>query len=397
MSEGGVSKMLNEFLKDNSEKNQVKKQLYRLILQTGPVSKVELLKTYRVPHTTLTRMIHELEGKQLVGIFGFGESSGGRPPVLYDVVPSAGFLIGIEIAHTHVQILLTDIKFNVIAQSKFLLTPIHTPEVTMKTMIECIHHLLKEHFVQTESLLGIGVGSVGPLDRENGLILNPEALPAQGWEQVQITSKLKEEFNIPIVLNNGANTAALAEFHFRNFQEENILYCINGYGLRCGYISKGQLLNMKEGDASSFGHIIIETNGRPCICGKNGCLTSYASYGAILNRIREKQDTKNKEYENIDDLIQGFENRNPLVHDAIMESAFYFGVGLANMINTMHPDVIILHGKLVYQCEEYFEEVVQTAIHYKYNRAGTTEIKKGSLGENATAIGAAIQVLYQLL
>src|SRR5690625_677204 len=132
-----------------------------------------------------------------------------------------------------------------------------------------------------EELLGIGIGSVGPLDREKGVILNPEMFRDSSWSNVSIIEKLKESFPTLMILENGANTAALAEYETDDL-DRNILYCISGAGLRLGMIHNGKVLFNNTGDVSSLSHMTINFEGKKCTCGKLGCLICYISLPNIF-------------------------------------------------------------------------------------------------------------------
>ncbi len=214
------------------------------------------------------------------------------------------------------------------------------------------------HRLSEEQLLGIGVGSVGPIDRERGIIRKPESFPAPGWQDVPILPMLKEEFSVPVIINNGANTAGLAEYEQRQFfLTKKILYCISGQGIRCGFIHHGVFLDRQEGDASSYGHLIVEANGRTCACGRKGCLSAYTSFNAIFAMIEEAGQ---QPIHTIEQLVHALECGNQTVKEIVANSAHYYGIGIANMTNILHPDAVILHGKLIYQNEFYFNEVVRS-------------------------------------
>lgn len=394
--------MLKVFLEDNSGKNKLRKSLYQLIHKKGVISMVDFINEFKVPQTTMSRMVSELEDKGLIHICGYGESSGGRPPLLYEVIATAGYLVGIEIARTHVNITLQNIKFELIDQEYFTLTNEHTPEITINTIVHLIHSLLKKHSLTIDLLVGIGVGAVGPLDRERGIILSPDEFPSKGWDNIPIITELRTDFPVPIILNNGANTAALAEYENQQLHDEDILYCMSGYGIRCGSINKRGFLNIREGDASSYGHMIIEPNGRLCICGKRGCINAYVSFHSIFNSINDYFDNEksiaHSKIKTIEELLERIENNQYFVKKIVLKSAFYYGIAIANMINIMHPSIVILHGKLIYQFKEYYDEVVRVAKEHIYTTSrNNVLIRKGELGENAIAIGAAIQVFNALL
>ncbi|MFA9559984.1 ROK family protein [Evansella sp. AB-rgal1] len=386
--------MLKEFLLDDSKRNQWKKSLYEYIHKEGPISKADLLERFHVPPTTMTRFVDQLEVMNVIEVQGYGKSSGGRRPVLYGIRVDAGYLCGVEIARTHVKVILVDMSFTPIGEKRFVLTEAHTPEVTINEIVETIQELMKEKSITIEKLLGIGVGAVGPLNREKGIILHPGSFPAEGWHEVPIISMLQKSFSVSIIVNNGASTAALAEHHVSE-TDSSILYCISGYGIRCGYIHEGKFLSNKEGDASSFGHIIVDAQGRDCFCGKKGCLTAYASFGAILEQ-RNGILTLAKKLNSMEDILSNIENQDEVMIDCVMKSAYYYGIGIANMVNSLHPDVVLLHGRLINEFEPYYREVVRIASEHVYLN-DKVQIKKGALGEDATAIGGAIQLFRQFL
>ncbi|MEM1503698.1 ROK family transcriptional regulator [Domibacillus sp. 8LH] len=387
--------MLRAFLEDTSKKNEIKKSLYKLVHKQGPISKKELLTKFQVPKTTITRMIYELEQLGLIQVSGYGEANGGRPPVLYDIVPHAGYLIGIEIARTHMNINLFNMRIKMIMQRNYSLTKEYTPEKTMKLIEETIQDFQEKQKLSKDDLIGIGIGAVGPLDRKKGIILNPEAFLGNGWTNVPVNEILSRTFSGKITLNNGADMAALAEYYFQMLDEDNILYCMNGYAIRCGYISEGRFLNNKEGDSNSYGHMIIQPGGRKCACGNQGCLTAYASLNAIFEKLEGERFSNKSQSELTEVILKGLREQDSAIQDIVMEAAYYYGIGIANMINILHPAEVVLHGKLIYQSDDYYHKVIQTAKQYTYSRKDHVVIRKGALGENAASIGAAVQVFYE--
>lgn len=385
--------MLKDFLLDSSEKNYIKKQIYKFIHLHRRVSKIELLQAFKLPQTTLTRIIYDLQGKGVIYNDGTGEPSGGRPPTYYAIVPNVAYLIGIDISRTHVTAVLTNILFEKVEKIQFKVQATDTPEKVIATLISQLKNLLNKLKIKEEALLGIGIGSVGPLDREKGVILNPDSFVAKTWINVPIVSMFKNQFSVPITLNNGANTAAYAEYYLNSLLDDSILYCINGYGIRTGFLEKGVAGNHQAGDCSAAGHIIIDINGRDCFCGKKGCLAAYTTYRALMKEIVSKKEISLiKDEDNAFDFIMGLlKNNDPDVEELVLQSAYYYGVGISNIINFLHPTKVFLHGKLIYQYPEYYEVVVKT-IKENINIQSNITIQKSKLGEKSVALGGAIEI-----
>lgn len=387
--------MLKEFLEELHNKQDMKKEIYHYVHSHGSVSKIDLFEKFDIPQTTLTRIIDFLEGKDLIYNAGLGLTSGGRPPILYRATPNAGYYFGVELSRTHVNVMLLDATFNILSEEDFLLEESHTAKVTVDKIIAIVSALKNKYVGKSKMVVGIGIGAVGPLDRKSGIILNPEGFNSEGWNDFPIVDMIHKHFSIPVYLSNGVDAAGLAEYHHGSYQEISILYCISGYGIRCSYLDNGVLLNRHPGDATSYGHMIIEKDGNECECGKRGCLVSYTSIGAIIKKANALTGIEIKDAQGLIDLVNS--GKSPAVNDLVLGSAEYYGLGLSNMVNALHPDIIMLHGKLIYQYEPYFETVKRVLEANIYPLDSHVVVKKGSLGEKATAMGVAIDVFHKVI
>ena len=123
--------MFKQFLENSTLKNEDLKKLYVLIHKYGPINKTDLIEKTKIKKTTLVRMIDELLKNKFIKEDGLGESSVGRPPILYDVEPNCNYIIGIHISRMRTNIVLLDLRFNQLDQVAFVMTSIHTPEFVM--------------------------------------------------------------------------------------------------------------------------------------------------------------------------------------------------------------------------------------------------------------------------
>lgn len=391
------------FIKGDTLKNRHLKSVYHFIQQKGPIKKTDLLALTNYKQTTLVRIIDELLQNGFIYESGVEKSSGGRPPILYRIVPTCTYIIGVDISRTHTAIGLLNLEYRLVDKISFSMDRNHTPKIVISKITEAVNSFKLRYGLMNDDILGIGIGSVGPLDRERGIILNPEFFLANGWDDVPIVKELEDKLSIYTVLENGANSAVLGEFYQSPFENQNTLYCISGMGLRCGMLANGQVVKSKTGDASSFGHMIIDIDGKECVCGNKGCLLSYISYNSlvdtIISRINKGEKSIITEW-----LTDGVHNmtlavimkasklNDDLVNQVILESAYYYGIGLANMINVLHPDHIILNGPFISEHPIYFEKVVKTAKKYTFYPNDRSYFSKGVLKENAVLVGAAVHL-----
>nr|WP_269431683.1 ROK family protein [Bacillus sp. JCM 19034] len=295
-----------------------------------------------------------------------------------------------------IQVLLMDLHFTVIEKHVFPVTKEMTPNRVISQVIERVWHMMKGHQLKEADLIGIGVGAIGPLDRKKGCMIHPESFRTFGWEEVPVVEPLQRVFNVPIVLNNGANTAAIAEYRIQDYTNQNLLYCISGYGIRCGIIQSGTPLNSKKGDASSYGHMIVLPGGRTCTCGRKGCLNAYSSYGAMFEQIEQIDSTL--VFTSSEEMIDALNNSDPAVVSVVNEAAYFQGLAIANMVNILHPDVVLLQGNIIEKSDSYVKKVIEVAKEHIYsNHLKSLYIGKGQLGREAVAIGAAIELFQHFL
>jgi glucokinase len=152
-------------------------------------------------------------------------------------------------------------------------------------MIDALQALMREAGVSRGDVDAIGVSVPSPLDPERGVVLNPPNLP--GWRDVPVRAVLEQAFGVPVFIENDANAAALAEWHFgaaRGF--EHVAYLTMSTGVGGGLILGGRLHRGVFASAGEFGHVAVEWDGERCGCGRRGCLEAYTGGASWTRRLR---------------------------------------------------------------------------------------------------------------
>lgn len=388
--------MFKCFLENNTLKNKDLKNLYYLIHKEGPMTSAEIIEKTSIKKTTLVRMLDELMRDGFIKGNGFGEATVGRPPILYAVEPTCSYIIGIHISRMKTNIVLLDLQFRMMDQESFVMTTMHTPDFVVMKIQSIIHRFMERHQFDIGRILGIGLASIGPLDRREGMILEPESYLSGNWSHVPIVQMIRESFPVHILFEKGANAAAIAEFHSVKGLYQNILYCISGgWGMDCGVINDGTILQERFADGKGYGHMIIDLDGKECSCGKRGCLLAYTSFRSILQELKSENALLAQMDEGVfrkatlTDMMEYFKQGDALTEKVILHSARYLGVGLSNLIHIFQPEMVILNGPFIYGIDRYYDEVVHQT---KQQLSGREDIVfgQGELKENAAAIGAGI-------
>ncbi|WP_239696466.1 ROK family protein [Paenibacillus oryzisoli] len=391
--------------------NRKAKEVYELITRQTTVSKIDLLDQSGMTVSTLTRLLEELTSQGLILESGFGASTGGRRPILYEKNPAYAYIFGLEISRTLSKLVLVDLGMNKLETKSWAMTEVMTPDILLPLIAKEAQHMLANHGIETSQVLGIGIGAVGPVDRLSGVILEPSYFPASGWRHVDICKWLTEALQIPALLDNGANTAILAESWYQRTQSfKHLLYIHAGVGLRSSMVSEGKVIYGAVDMEGSVGQMIIQTDGvaHRNQSGNYGALESYASLYAIERAAKSalKQGRTSALVHMMEDpeqitymhVMEALKQNDPLAVEIVTEAATYFGIGLANLLNILHPEKVIIGGPLIAGGDLFFQTATQVAIRKTYYYpAYQVVFSKGQLGDEALAIGAAVMVMNQLV
>jgi glucokinase len=197
-----------------------------------------------------------------------------------------GSLLGIDVGGTKVAFAIGDAAGNLLASQRRPTSPSGSGAIDVAAMIEDLRRLVGETGVSLREVDAIGVSVPSPLDLARGVVLNPPNLV--GWHEVPVRDLLQQAFGVPVFVENDANAAALAEWHFgaaRGF--EHVVYLTMSTGVGGGLILGGRLYRGVLASAGEFGHAPVEWDGEPCVCGLRGCLEAYAGGGAWTRRLRQ--------------------------------------------------------------------------------------------------------------
>ncbi len=382
-------------------------EIFSILQKNGPQTKNNIALASKLKLTTLNRIMQPLEEARLVRQSQIGESTGGRKPVLYDVNANKYYLVGIDISRTYTQVILANLKMEVLEKLQFPMDASCSPKKTIRTILDWLDCILKRLKIDPLKLLGIGLGTVGPLDRKKGVMINPVNFEASGWVNLPIKTMLEESLGKPVMVDNGANAAVLAEMLYgkgRNLK--NVVYFNFGIGIRTGVVSSGTIIRTINDTEDAFAHMVINVDGEACSCGNSGCIECYSSVFAITQKYlselkggKSSRIPKSPNEINYMDICLAAENGDELSVKIITESASILGTGLANFINLWNPDLVILSGPLIKHSTLFYKVCTEIASQKFYAKIDHSNIfsRGGYFEDIAIAVGSAALVVESLL
>ena len=310
--------------------------------------------------------------------------------------------IGVDIGGTNVKIALVDEK-GVIAYSNSVPTRAEMGyEYTIQNIISTIKDSLKESNNDISNIGGIGFGLPGQIDSVNGIVRLLPNIP--GWVEVPLAKIVKDEFKVPVKLDNDVRVATLGELNFGAGKGCQNLVCLTvGTGVGSGIVLNGQLVRGASMTAGEIGHVIVEKdNGEICGCGSRGCLEAYASGPSVVKMAKDYiaggKSTKFKEIAAGNEITPFMVYEAAKQGDAVAKQIFnivgeYLGVALVSVVNLLNPEKIIVGGG-VGQAGDLILDPIREAIKKRCipTSAAAVEVVPAQLGESAGVVGASLLV-----
>lgn len=230
---------------------------------------------------------------------------------------------------------------------------------------------------------------------EKGIILKAPNVPA--LDGFRFAAAISSELNLPCILENDANAAAIGEQAFgaaKGF--ENAVAVTLGTGVGGGIIINGKILRGIDGTAGEIGHICIEPHGHPCGCGSRGCLEQYSSATAIVRLARELEIQypntilKNKQQLTSADVYEAGKEGDELALEVFRQMGAYLGIALADLVNVLNPEVIVIGGGAGAGWDLFIEHVREQIRQRAFREpAERVKIVRAKLGDDAGILGAA--------
>lgn len=353
------------------------------IRQRQPLSRADISSAIGLNKATVSSLVSELIDSHFVTEIGPGESSGGRKPTLLLFNKHAGFAIGVDIRVSDLLTVLVDLDGNVIREKSVPLedfTPINVLDQIRKT-IRLISRKIPD---SPYGIVGIGIGVPGLVDENSQVV----SAPNLGWDQIDLMTVLTSEFGANIHIDNEANAGAIGEKLFgAGVDARNLIYVSIGVGIGAGIIVGGELYRGASNFSGEVGHMTIAEDGPLCRCGNRGCWETLASEKTLLSRYNQRYPDLSCKYENI---VEAAKKGDSVAIELFQEIGSQLGVGLANLINILNPELIVIGNRLSI-AGDFLESTMLSTIKERslsYHRK-KTRVDFSKLNIRSTALGAA--------
>ena len=267
----------NTVLKQNN-----RSLVFKLIAINDGISRTEIADASNLTKMAVSYIVSDfLERGYLTESEYTGDRHFARRPIMLKLSPKAPKVVGLVIHRTHVAAVLCDCKLNILRSETLKLK-----ENNLEGLIDAAFRVT-DAVMAGQPVIGIGIGSIGPVDIGRGLILNPPHF--RGIRDVAIVDMFEKRYGIPVYLDYHYNCAALAEKYYGSGKDyHNFLFLGITEGIGAGIVIGDRLYSDNTSFSGEIGHISIDKNGPLCECGNHGCLgnmLAFTTEADFLNSI----------------------------------------------------------------------------------------------------------------
>lgn len=377
--------------------------IVNLLLAHGSLSRVDLAQAARLSKPTVSSVVAELITEGAIQEVGFGDSTGGRKPILLRLGGEGKLVVGVEIDARVCRLALVNLDGATLQQRDLAVA-----DTAVERVLDLLAAGIDALFAGRDrrALIGCGVAVPGLIDTGADLVRFATGL---GWTATPLRALLAARLGVPVMITDRGKAAALGELWFRGREKrDDLLYLYLGRGVG-GAIVLGNALHLgSDHTAGEIGHMSIDRDGPLCKCGGRGCLETFVSSAAILAHARAqiaagrrsplatRLTDEQPEAAALAGITRAAADGDPLARELIEATAEYLGIAIANLVNVLNPRVIILGGPVARWGEPLIaatrREAARRALAIPFH---TVQIVSSQAEEIAVPLGAAALVLKQ--
>lgn len=393
----------NKITKHEDMRHTNTTSIFEHLRRNGPLTKKQLQYSTRLSWGTVSNVSAALLKNRIICEIKNEDPSIGRKPIELDINSFENLLIGIDANLEGLTAVLIDLKCKVICKLNETLKS-NDMESVMSQVQDLIQRLI-DKAGSKDKVLGIGVALPGHVDIRSGISkYNPHF---KGSRNFRIKEKLENKFGIEVLIEHDPNCTALTEQMMGVAQNvDNFLFIRISLGIGMSLIINNEIYRGCGGSAGEFGHITVNPEGPKCDCGKYGCLETYSSCNSIIARA-EYYAQKNSEsilgvaygkcgHLTIQKVVDAAKEGDETALDILRSAAEHLGIAIANMVNVLNPDMVVLGGELS-KCEDHFVRYIRKTV--KMHLWGNVEanIQVSDFYSEAAAIGAGSIFIRKIL
>ncbi len=310
-------------------------------------------------------------------------------------------VVGVDLGGTKILAAVVDPEGGIVSRAKVRTQAERPLAEVIASIADAVRSAVAKAGLQMQNIGAVGIAAPGVLDAEAGVV---RFAPNLHWNDVPLSAALRQHLGVPVYLENDVNMGTLAEHTLGAGRGvKDVVGIFVGTGIGGGVILNGRLHRGRNGSAGEVGHMVVQIGGPRCGCGRRGCLEALASRTAIVRDLTAAIKSGAKSM--LPELVKGDLDRltsgvlaeaaargDKLTISVLKRATRSLGIGIADIVNFLGPEMIILGGGVIEALDDTWLDRVRKVAH-KYampNAMEGVKIMRAQLGDDAVALGAAV-------
>lgn len=372
----------------------------------GGLSRVELARIVGLSPQTISNISRRLLDQRLIVEAGKEGTGPGKPRTMLRLNPAGMYAVGVHLDPAVMTFVVLDLVGAVVKHSR-ITTPSGTdPGDVIATIAAEIEQLIADSGVERARIAGLGVASPGPIDLEEGTVVDPPLL--LGWDRVPLRDALAEATGLSTLVDKDVTSAAVAETWAGGPSGAgSFVFMYMGTGIGCGIVLNDEVVRGTSGNSGEIGHIIVDPDGPPCDCGLRGCvksscipqvLVAQAEAAGVLNGSRQDRGAPAVQ-EGFAELCAAAYSGNTKAMDILERSAVLIARAIAVVTDALDVDRVVFGGPFWSGLSQAYLATVPDLVRKNSatRKIHAVEVVGTGIGDDVGAVGAACLVLEHTL
>ena len=396
---GGAGMIKQILLKDRilTDKERKNLAILEVIRKSGPISRTDISKITELNIVTVSNYVNHYIKKGLVVEGELDESTGGRKPILVELNPKAGYIVGVGLNMLSTVGVLVDLEINVITELKHERIP-ENSEAVIERMVDMAAEIIDKAEIDHSKIVGVGVGVPGIIDERGRTIRWPQSL---GEKDLSVCLSIKDTFekrlNIPTFVENDANAAVLGEKWLGLDRDvRHMLYMFSGVGL--GILINGEIYRGATGAAGELGITSYKASKENA----HDIATQLGRWEMDIGMVRLAKERLQKGESsilkdmmggdikrlNFKDIVRGVKEKDALSLKVVEQAGTDLGKKIAFLVNLLNPEIVVIGGGIE-DCGAPLLDSIKSAVKEWAVEEASTQVKiiPSAFGENSVALG----------
>lgn len=361
-----------------------------LLRRHGSSSRAWLAQELGLTRSTLSSLVGQLVAEGYVVESGrpIVRHGTGRPGVGLELNPDGAYFLGAEIGYGTLRVVLMNLAAHVVGHAETGFASDDAPSNVLDRLGALLWELRAEHDADPSRVKGIGVAVPGTTAAGRIVLA-----PSLGWRDVEVLTPLQEAHGCPVLVENNANGAALAEVYLEEeARDTNLVFVHLGRGIGSGVIINGEIYRGSFGAAGEIGNMRLAADGPVDSKGNRGTFEAFASIDGLLRCHAEEGGTAT----DLEGLMLELEGGAPAAEASLAAWNRWLGQAVLMLVNVLNPDKIVLGGAMAPLVPAVLPKLDALVRHEQLPGSDRVELAVSALGQDANAKGGAMLVYHAM-